>query len=308
MIRWFADLPIERKLRVVIMVPAIAVFAVAMAVHIGMNLLHLRDDLQWSAARVARVTGMGTIEALRLGDDKAALKAMSGLRDEWLVSDAEVLAANGRRLATYRRSQSEAHLESVAGSAAAALPRPPPYADPQHPQLFLQGSRFHIIAAVARNNEVLGFVHILVPLEVLYPDWRSYLLITLAAIAAAVLTAYWLAARLQQQISGPIVNLAHTMQRVSMEEDYSLRVERNSQDEIGSLIDGFNQMLAQIRHRDSRLEKYRQFLEQQVEERTDEFGQRQPGAEARDRRSKPRQGSRGARQQRQERIPGAHEP
>jgi TMAO reductase system sensor TorS len=89
---------------------------------------------------------------------------------------------------------------------------------------------------------------------------------------AAVLTAYWLAARLQQQISGPIVNLAHTMQRVSSEEDYSLRVERNSQDEVGSLIDGFNQMLAQIRHRDSRLEKYRQFLEQQVEERTINLG------------------------------------
>ena len=57
MIRWFADLPIERKLRVVILVPAIVVFAVAMIAHIALNLLHLRDDLLWSAARVARVTG-----------------------------------------------------------------------------------------------------------------------------------------------------------------------------------------------------------------------------------------------------------
>src|SRR5260221_5275388 len=73
-------------------------------------------------------------------------------------------------------------------------------------------------------------------------------------------------------MSGPIVNLAHTMRRVSTEQDYSLRVERISQDEVGSLIDGFNQMLGQIRHRDSRLEKYRQFLEQQVEERTINLG------------------------------------
>jgi TMAO reductase system sensor TorS len=136
----------------------------------------------------------------------------------------------------------------------------------------MQGRRLHIIAAVIRKDQVLGSIHILVPLEVMYPDWLSYILITLAATVAAVLTAYWLAARLQQQISGPIVNLADTMQRVSSEEDYSLRVERNSQDEVGSLIDGFNQMLAQIRHRDSRLEKYRQFLEQQVEERTINLG------------------------------------
>jgi len=268
LIRWFSDLPIERKLRVVIMVPASAVFAVAMAAHIAMNLLHLRDDLQWSAARVARTTGVNTLEALRRGDDKVALRAMGSLRDEWMVSDAEVYGSDGRRLALYRRGHNDAQLESAPKPDLAAVPRPAPLSDPQHPRLFLRGSQFHITAAVMRNDEVLGFVHILVPLEVLYPDWQSYLLITLAAIVAAVLSAYWLAARLQQQISGPIVNLARTMQRVSTEQDYSLRVERSSQDEVGSLIDGFNQMLGQIRHRDSRLEKYRHYLEQQVEERT----------------------------------------
>jgi two-component system sensor histidine kinase/response regulator len=272
LIRWFADLPIERKLRTVILVPAMAVFAVAIIAHIALNLLHLRDDLQWSAERIARVTGVSTIEALRLGDDKAALSAMSGLRDEWLVSDAEVIAPNGQTLATYRRGSNEARLESAAAQNAAATPHSGPPVDVQHPQLYFRARQFHIIATVVRNDQILGFVRFLVPLEVLYPNWQGYLLMTLAASAAAVLTAYWLAARLQEQISGPIVNLAQTMQRVSSEEDYSLRVERNSQDEVGSLIDGFNQMLGQIRHRDSRLEKYRQFLEQQVEERTINLG------------------------------------
>jgi two-component system, sensor histidine kinase and response regulator len=272
LIRWFADLPIERKLRVVIVVPAIAVFGVAMLVHVGMNLLHIRDDLQWGAARVARVTGVNTIEALRLGDDKAALKAMGALRDEWLSSDAELLAPDGQELASFDHADNEARLAPAAAPGSRTAPSAIPYVDPQHPRLYLEGGQLHIIAAVERNHSIEGFVRILVPPDVLYQDWRGYFLITLAAIAAAVLTAYWLAARLQQQISGPIVNLAHTMQRVSQEEDYSLRVERSSQDEVGSLIDGFNQMLAQIRHRDSRLEKYRQFLEQQVEERTINLG------------------------------------
>jgi signal transduction histidine kinase/DNA-binding response OmpR family regulator/HPt (histidine-containing phosphotransfer) domain-containing protein len=272
LIRWFADLPIERKLRVVILVPAIAVFAVAMLAHIAMNLMHLRDDLLWSAARVARVTGASTIDALRLGDEQAARKAMGGLRDEWLVSDAELLAANGQKLAIYRRGQNDVQLYPAAATNGLALPREAPIVDPEHPRLYLRRGQFHVSSAVVRGAEVLGYIDIFVPLEVIYPEWPAYLLITLAAVVAAVLTANWLAARLQQQISGPIVNLAHTMQRVSLEEDYSLRVERNSQDEVGSLIDGFNQMLAQIRHRDSRLEKYRQFLEQQVEERTINLG------------------------------------
>jgi hypothetical protein len=46
LIRWFADLPIERKLRVVITVPAMAAFAIAMLMHLATNLLHLRADMQ----------------------------------------------------------------------------------------------------------------------------------------------------------------------------------------------------------------------------------------------------------------------
>jgi len=45
LIRWFADLPIERKLRVVIMVPATVAFAIALTMHVATNLLHLREDM-----------------------------------------------------------------------------------------------------------------------------------------------------------------------------------------------------------------------------------------------------------------------
>ena len=202
------------------------------------------------------------IEALRLGETSTAINALSALRDEPMVSVAEVYLPGGKKIATYDRALNEVQLEPADAS---SKPRRSQQRESAHGQ-------FEIIVPATRSGAVLGYVRILVPLSALYPDWRSYALISAAAIAAAMLVSYWLAARLQKQISGPIVNLAHTMQRVSAEEDYTLRVERSSEDEIGSLIDGFNQMLGQIRHRDSRLEKYRQFLEQQVAERTENLG------------------------------------
>ena len=255
MIRWFADLPIERKLRVVITVPAMAAFAIAILMHIATNLLHLRADMQQRAAWIARSAGVGAIEALSRGDTEGAISALGMLRDEPMVDVAEVYLPGGQKIATYDRAASGVLLNSS-----------------DSPLQVVHRDQFQITASATHEGALLGYVHILAPLAALYPDWRAFALISLAAIAAAILTSYWLAARLQKQISGPIVNLANTMQRVSVEEDYSLRVERNSQDEIGSLIDGFNQMLGQIRHRDSRLEKYRQFLEQQVAERTENLG------------------------------------
>ena len=254
MFRWFTDLPIERKLRVVITVPAMAAFAIAMVMHVATNLLHLRADMQQRAAGIARAAGVSTIEALRRGETAAAIGALGSLRDEPMVAVAEVYLPDGRKIAVYDRA------------ANGVLLNPSSAAAPVH------ANQFQITSSATHEGAVLGYVRILVPLAALYPDWRGYALIGLAAIAAAILISYWLAARLQKQISGPIVNLAHTMQRVSVEENYNLRVERSSDDEIGTLIDGFNQMLAQIRHRDSRLEKYRQYLEQQVAERTENLG------------------------------------
>ncbi len=263
----FADLPIERKLRLVITFPALTAFAIALGLHVATNVVHMRDDIQSRATRIARVCGIEVIEAAEAGDRDAALKALGHLRDERFVSAVDISLADGRRLATYRRATDAIQLE-FARQAAAVTPAPPDRLSGRKPLLSLKTDGIHVIVAAAQNGRLIGWVQVIAPLSAVYDDWPGYLWMTAAAIAAALFGAFWFAARLQQQISGPIVNLAQTMRRVSSEEDYTLRVEGCSQGEIGALIDGFNQMLNQIRQRDSRLERYRQFLEQQVEDRT----------------------------------------
>ena len=276
MIRWFADLPIERKLRIVIGAPAIAAFTLAVIMPTVTNVLHSREELRRFATRVAAVTGVNVIEALEAGDDKAAVKALHALREEPEAASVEIALPDGRSLATYRRGADgtpEIELDPLYKTLAAVKLPPPAAFDPrQHPASSLRDGRVRITAAAVADGRVLGVVRIIAPLDAVYPDWLAFMLTTIAGLAAALIGSYWVAARLQHQISGPIVNLAKTMKRVSTEEDYTLRVEGCAQDEIGSLIEGFNQMLSQIRHRDSRLERYRQFLEQQVTERTINLG------------------------------------
>jgi signal transduction histidine kinase/CheY-like chemotaxis protein/HPt (histidine-containing phosphotransfer) domain-containing protein len=265
LIRWFADLPIERKLRVVILVPAMTAFGIALAMHMVVNLLQLRADLLSRAGQIATANGANVIEAVQLGRPQAAITALRMLHDEPIVLSAEVYLSTGEKLAKYDRATDTASLDVV--PAAVVLPF-----DRSGPRLTLEGSHFKILVPAKRDGVILGYVSLSLPLAALLPDWRGYAAIIVAAVLAALAVSHWLAARLQKQISNPIVNLAQTMQRVSAEGNYGLRVEGSSQDEIGSLIAGFNQMLAQIRHRDSRLEKYRHFLEQQVAERTENLG------------------------------------
>jgi len=64
-----------------------------------------------------------------------------------------------------------------------------------------------------------------------------------------------LSTRLQRVVSGPVADLAKTVALVRTEKNYSVRAAKSGTDELGSLIEGFNEMLATIQERDANLEK-----------------------------------------------------
>jgi PAS domain S-box-containing protein len=76
---------------------------------------------------------------------------------------------------------------------------------------------------------------------------------------------------LQTVISKPILSLARVAKAVSEKKDYSARALKHSSDEVGLLIDSFNEMLEQIQHRDLELVNAKEKLEVRVEERTAEL-------------------------------------
>ncbi|HEY2685494.1 MAG TPA: response regulator [Steroidobacteraceae bacterium] len=247
-----------------ILVPAIATFAIALAMHVATNVMEMRQDMYRRGANLARFIAVEAITALRSAHPEAAVRDLSVLRDYPLVSLVELYDAKGAKLAVFDHANGGAVRVEPAGAGAPELFR----GMPERGRLALIGSNIQLIAPVMRDGATVGYFRAVVPISAIYPTWLLYAVITLGAAAAAIVVASYLAARLHRQISNPIVHLAHTMKRVSAEKDFTLRVERSCDDEIGSLFDGFNQMLAQIRERDAHLERHRQYLEQQVAERT----------------------------------------
>ena len=95
-------------------------------------------------------------------------------------------------------------------------------------------------------------------------------------IAGTVLGVSFIAAllvslRLQRHITGPLLELSSAATEVARRSDYSARVRRRYDDEIGELVDDFNEMLAQLQMRDARLKEAQDTLEQKVTARTAEL-------------------------------------
>ena len=139
---------------------------------------------------------------------------------------------------------------------------------------------FEYFSPIILDNEIIGYLYIHSTLDTAHKKIISLSLFSGAVFFVLLLLGYWLSARLQKKISGPIHNLAQGMRSVSEDQDYNLRVEKMDDDEIGELIVGFNKMLSQIQQRDRELNAYKEKLELKVQERTADLLKAKDAAEA----------------------------
>ncbi|MCJ2164550.1 MULTISPECIES: ATP-binding protein [unclassified Pseudodesulfovibrio] len=77
-----------------------------------------------------------------------------------------------------------------------------------------------------------------------------------------------LAGVIRRKLGDPLHELTSVVHNISRSRDYSRRVNHESNDELGVLVTEFNAMLKRIEDRDAELSRYRESLEQRVEERT----------------------------------------
>ncbi|MEZ5915510.1 MAG: ATP-binding protein [Parvularculaceae bacterium] len=102
----------------------------------------------------------------------------------------------------------------------------------------------------------------------------------LSAAAFASAIGLLLALRIQRSIASPIISLASIMRSVQERDDFGVRADRRTSNEVGDLVDAFNAMLDKIQDRDARLLAQQENLQKTVLVRTRELKQAKEIAEA----------------------------
>jgi len=124
---------------------------------------------------------------------------------------------------------------------------------------------FHPIVS---QNQTLGTLYLRSDLEELYSRLRGCVGIGALVLLASLGVAWMLSTQVQRFISGPILKLAEITALVAEQKNYSVRVNKESEDELGALYDGFNNMLSEIERRDAALRQAQDDLEKRVADRT----------------------------------------
>jgi len=251
----------QAPLKVKLLLIMLATTGIALLSSYGILILNdlylLRQASVRELAIHANVVGANSTAALAFRDADAAEEILTGLRFHPDITQAVIYDRDGEMLARY----------GLEGQAAATLE----IAGERRGKFSL--SSVSIIRDITLNGERLGNIYLQLSLSVLGTRLQEIIGITLLVFIVSGLVSFLLSTRIQRMISDPLLELTTVSRKISEQKDYSLRVQRQANDEVGTLIDGFNAMLSQIQERDQQLAQHQEQLEVLVSDRTEELSQ-----------------------------------
>ncbi len=247
-------LSLKKKLQAVIMLTVAAALLLACSALMTYDVASARSAMRSEAEILAGMVVENCTAALTFEDIGSANQLLRGLNAQPAVESAQIYTASGSLFASFsRRGEEEAE-------------EPPA----EEGSLF-RDSRLVVTRRVDLQGQNLGWVRIELDLRPMNERLGRSIAILFSVMLLAGGAAFLIAARLQRVISDPVIHLAQTARAVTRLKNYGIRAHKSSDDELGTLIDGFNDMLSNIQSRDGELQRQRESLEEEVLARTAEL-------------------------------------
>jgi signal transduction histidine kinase len=258
MLKSLQHAPIRQKLMLIAMLTTGGTLLLAGAAIIYFNMVRFKEEMKRDLNSLADIVAQNSTAALSFQDPGAEIDTLSALKARPSIVAAAVYDGQGGLF--------------VALAPGGGTARVPPRPGPDVPR-FEDGSLV-VFRPIDLKGKRIGIVYLRSDLHELRSRvWTQALTVGIVFLASGIV-ALALSSGLQRLISGPILALAATARAVSERRDYSIRAGKRSSDELGILVDAFNDMLVQIQRRDSELRDAKEVLEERVAERTRELQQR----------------------------------
>lgn len=231
MIPRFSSLSIRDKLMLIIVTVTAVVLVVGFGVVLRNDRRMYRQNLVDTTVLLARVTGDSCVSDLAFGDRDETRDTLRRLASTSSVAAAYVYDAEGRLFAQHPSSA------------------PPPAIPFSAARRTFRGGLLYVAEPIAYQGERYGSILLLMPTSALQAATERHVVTMVAVSLLLLLIATWFASRLERVISRPLLDLTAAAREITERHDYTIRVQKKSEDEIGVLCDGFNEMLGEIERR-----------------------------------------------------------
>jgi len=258
--RWLRRQSVARKLTSMVLTTSGLTLVIACTVFAVYDYATSRSRLVRDVTMLADIVGNNSMAALTFSDATAARETLRAMSTNEHIFDARLFTAKGVLLATYAR-------EEEAGTVASHLHLRSPAAE----GAFFEDGLLRVARVIVFSDEVVGSIELESDTAEIWTRLGRFAAIVAATSFGAVWIAFVLSRISARLIHTPIVQLIEVARVVRDSSQYDIRADKGDDDEIGELIDSFNEMLSEIQRRDVQLQQHHVDLERTVQERTAEL-------------------------------------
>ncbi len=257
----FRNAPIRSKLIWIYLVVTSVTLIITTTGYVAFQIVSARNSLLQNLVSVAEITAINTSAPLVFRDTDAALQNFESVIGLDHVTDLAVIDANGAFFANI-------------GDLSGAFDSAEEFVTVRGEDGALKYSYRYdanglvLLTPISLDGSKIGDLAIRSNLDLVYEQFYYLMFLGVAILLVSMIVAYFMILKLQELISSPLVSFKDVVDSVRHTGDFSVRVKQESRDEIGQLIQGFNEMLAEIKLRDDSLKNYQNNLEITVSERT----------------------------------------
>lgn len=250
----YRDLPLQKKISIIIVVGLASAMIVTVANFISFDRDNVTRDLHEELSVLARITAARSAVALAFGDRVNALENLETLSLRSTIQHACIYNSERQLFVQYRRKFSK--FDGCPNS----LDVEGLYIGSDHPKLL------EVVEPIFRKGLRLGYVMVASDLSPINIRTQKWIVTSFFVTLGALLIAFLLTRRMQYSVVRPIIELADLMDKVRNSNDLSLRATPSSRDEVGSLVESFNEMLEIVERHNHDLETlYRGLVEKSAE-------------------------------------------
>ncbi len=237
MFEFYKNLSIRRKYTLIVQTAVVISTIIALFVLGLRSIQTFRANMITRMESTARVVGTNAAVSIEFENREQAVTILSSLENIPEVVGAVIHDINDNEFASYSR------VENVPFSKFRNLTD----------EVEFEGEYFFLSSPINYLDEKYGTLYIVASTKNLGDQIYEYIVFALIVLVVIIIVTALLGESLTKHITTPIVHLSDTAATIPDSDDYSIRVKKEYNDEIGTLYDSFNNMLDQIAVKNSRI-------------------------------------------------------
>ncbi|MBI5816670.1 MAG: response regulator [Nitrospinae bacterium] len=249
-------MPLKWQMTSIILLTSFAASLFIIVAYVVFDITYFINYLEREMAVDTTVAASQSESAIMFNDQRAAEDILKAFSHNKHIRSIVIFTPSGGRFASY-----------VSPEAAAA----PPGAAGLRDGFSMGWSKASYTRQITTGRERVGWIVMEANLTGLFErlQWQALVFaVTMIVLAPA---AFLLSIKLQRLVSEPVLRLASLARQISAGQSYPERAQQAGENEIGDLVNAFNEMLGQIQSRDRMLMERAEALEAQVASRTGEL-------------------------------------